>query len=207
MSDQNPMEINGGAMMAMTGKSCIAIGYDSKIGNNAEFLGKDFERVFRINDECYYGLAGMASDVQTLHSTMKFHSNLYKMKEKRDMDVEAFTHMLSHEQYIKRWSPFYVEGIIAGFDKDGKPRVYGTDIIGDITEPHDFIVAGTCEENLMGMAETFWRPDLEEEELMHAVAHAMQGALNRDAISGWKLHVTVVTKEHVRTVVLRSRQD
>ena len=40
MSEQNPMEYNGGCVIAMTGKNCVAIAADRRFGirNNVRFL-------------------------------------------------------------------------------------------------------------------------------------------------------------------------
>ena len=60
------MEYNGSAIMAMVGKNCVAIAADKRFGVQALTLGTDFQKIFRVNDQCYVGLPGLASDVETL---------------------------------------------------------------------------------------------------------------------------------------------
>ncbi|KAJ3118571.1 Proteasome subunit beta type-3 [Phlyctochytrium bullatum] len=60
------MEYNGSAIMAMKGKNCVAIAADRRFGIQALTLGTDFQKIFPVNDKLYYGLAGLATDVQTL---------------------------------------------------------------------------------------------------------------------------------------------
>lgn len=52
-----------------------------------------------------------------------------------------------------RFGPYFVEPIIAGLDpKTNEPFIASTDLIGCITEPEDFVVSGTCADQLYGMS-------------------------------------------------------
>lgn len=51
--------------------------------------------------------------------------------------------------------------------------------------PDDFVVAGTCSEQLYGMCEALWEPDLAPNELFESISQALINACDRDAISGW----------------------
>lgn len=41
----SPMEMNGGSVIAMTGKNCVAIASDLRLGQQAVGLSADFEKV------------------------------------------------------------------------------------------------------------------------------------------------------------------
>ncbi len=60
------MEYNGGALIAMKGKNCVAIASDKRFGVQAMTLSTEFPKVFSVNETLMYGLAGLATDVQTL---------------------------------------------------------------------------------------------------------------------------------------------
>jgi len=79
-----------------------------------------------------------------------------------------------------------VEPVIAGLDpKTFEPYVCSIDLIGCPNEPEDFVVAGTCTEQLYGMCEALWEPDLEPDDLFETISQALINAVDRDAISGW----------------------
>lgn len=61
------MEYNGGAVLAMTGKNCVAIASDLRFGVQAQTLSTNCSKVFRVSDKCFFGLAGLNTDVQTLY--------------------------------------------------------------------------------------------------------------------------------------------
>lgn len=58
------------------------------------------------------------------------------------------------------FGPYFVEPIIAGLDSENKPYVASTDLIGCPMVPSDFVVGGTSNEQLYGMCESLWKPDM-----------------------------------------------
>lgn len=202
------MEYNGSAMIAMVGKDCVAIAADRRLGVQLHTVATDFTKVFRMTPTLYVGLAGLATDVQTLHELLEFRLGLYKLKEERDISPTVLTKLLSVLLYEKRFGPYFVEPIVAGLDpKTGKPFVSGMDLIGAVCHSSDFMVSGTCTGNLYGMCETLYKPDMEPDELFETVAQALLSSVDRDAISGWGGVVHVITKDKVVTRELKGRMD
>ena len=60
------MEYNGGSVVAMIGKDCVAIASDLRLGQQAIGVAANFDKVFPVHDKLYFGLPGLASDVYTL---------------------------------------------------------------------------------------------------------------------------------------------
>ena len=81
------------------------------------------------------------------------------------------------------------------------------ELSGCITEPLDFVAGGTCEEQLMGMAETLWEPEMKPEQLFDCISQAMMNAFDRDASSGWGAVVHIIEKDKVTTRNLKTRMD
>lgn len=114
------MELNGGSVVAMIGKDCVAIASDLRLGNQQVGIAANFDKVFPINDKLYCGLPGLATDVYTLWALsnnqwsykyliwnrrehLRFRVNMYRMKEEREITPKTFTHLLSSTLYEKRW--------------------------------------------------------------------------------------------------------
>lgn len=93
---------------------------------------------------------------QRLH----FRVNLYTLKEERDIEPRTFMNLVSAMLYEKRFGPYFIEPLIAGLDSKGTPFVASTDLIGCPMVPSDFVVGGTCTEQLYGMCESLYRDNL-----------------------------------------------
>ncbi|KAJ1964235.1 proteasome core particle subunit beta 3 [Dipsacomyces acuminosporus] len=201
------MEYNGSAVVAMAGKNCVAIAADKRLGQRALTVDTEFQKVFPITDRTYIGLPGLATDVKTLHDRFRFRVNIYRQREERVIEPKTFSNLVSHMLYERRFGPYFVEPVIAGLDKNNKPFICGMDLIGCPNYAEDFIVSGTASDNLFGMCESLWEPDLGPDELFETVSQALLNAVDRDAMSGWGAVVHVITPDGVITRDLKGRMD
>ncbi|KAF9985027.1 proteasome core particle subunit beta 3 [Modicella reniformis] len=201
------MAYNGGAVVAMTGKNCVAIACDKRLGVQAMTVSMEFKKTFQIAPKLFIGLPGLATDVQTLAEKFRFKANMYKLKEERELEPRTFAHLVSSTLYERRFSPWYVEPVIAGLDKENRPFIASADLIGCLDFAEDFSVSGTTSNQLFGMCESLWEPDLEPEELFETISQALMNAVDRDCLSGWGAEVIVITPDKVITRTLKSRQD
>lgn len=121
---------------------------------------------------------------------------MYTIKEERDIEPEAFTHLVSSTLYQRRFGNYFAEPVIAGLRKtpegELKPYIAATDLIGCINFAKDFVVAGTASEKLFGVAEGLWEPDLSPEDLFETISQTMLNAVDRDAFSGWGVVVHIL---------------
>lgn len=141
-------------------------------------------------------------------SKLKYQLNLYQLRENRQIKPKAFMHMTSNLLYSKRFGYYFVEPVIAGLDPVTKdPYIATMDLIGCPMETKDFVVVGTCSEQLYGMCESLWKPDLEPEDLFETISQALMNAVDRDALSGWGATVHVIEKDKVTTRTLKARMD
>lgn len=57
------------------------------------------------------------------------------------------------------------------------------------------------------MCETFYKPDLEPEELFTVISNALLSAMDRDSLSGWGARVYILTPNELTVRVIKTRQD
>eukprot|EP00118_Oscarella_pearsei_P021900 m.249111 g.249111 ORF g.249111 m.249111 type:complete len:206 (+) comp40299_c0_seq44:82-699(+) len=202
------LEYNGSAIVAMIGRNCVAIASDKRLGLQGQTVSCDFQKIFQIGDRLFMGLPGLATDVLTVANRLQFRLNLYRLRENRDIKPKTFLNMVSSFLYEKRFGPYFVEPIIAGLDPvTFEPFVAGMDLIGCPMVTEDFVVGGTASEQLYGMCETLWRPDMEPDDLFEIISQALLNAQDRDALSGWGGVVHLVEKDKVTTRHLKTRMD
>ncbi|XP_023381322.1 proteasome subunit beta type-3 [Pteropus vampyrus] len=220
------MSYNGGAVMAMKGKNCVAIAADRRFGIQAQMVTTDFQKIFPMGDRLYIGLAGLATDVQTrgkefikaghrkrgssqtgpLFSSPSLGYGLVFTGLNRKVSVLEFwflSLLLAH-----RFGPYYTEPVIAGLDpKTFKPFICSLDLIGCPMVTDDFVVSGTCAEQMYGMCESLWEPNMDPEHLFETISQAMLNAVDRDAVSGMGVIVHIIEKDKITTRTLKARMD
>lgn len=198
---------NGGAVIAMGGKNCVAICSDLRLGVQHQTVAKDFKKIFRISDKVMVGLTGLATDVISLDQLLQFKCNMYRFAEHREVKPETFAALLSTLLYEKRFSPWFCEPVVAGLTEDNTPYISAMDLLGAPVVTKAFAVSGTCTSNLHGMCEALYKPDLEPDELFEVVSQCLLAAVDRDALSGWGAEVHIITPEGTITRTLKTRQD
>jgi 20S proteasome subunit beta 3 len=113
--------------------------------------------------------------------------------------------------FFARMGPYFVSPVIAGLDKisetEYRPVVATYDSIGCLDDGGDFQVAGTGNELLYGVAETFYKPDMGPEELFETISNCLLSALDRDSLSGWGAYVYILTPGELIVRALKTRQD
>merc|ERR1711860_365283 len=202
------MSYNGAAIVAMRGKDCVAIASDRRFGIQAQTVNMVFQKIFEMGPRLYMGLAGLATDVQTVSQRLNFRLNLYELRENRRIKPKTFLSMVSNLLYERRFGPYFVEPVIAGLDaKTGEPYVASLDLIGCPMITDDFVVSGTCSEQMYGMCESLWEPDLSPDDLFETISQALMNAVDRDAVSGWGAVVHIIEKDKVTTRTLKGRMD
>ncbi|XP_065840126.1 proteasome subunit beta type-3-like [Oscarella lobularis] len=202
------MELNGSAIVAMAGHECVAIASDKRLGRQAQTISFDFKKIYPIGDRLFLGLPGLGTDVQTVANRLQFRLNLYKLRENREMKPRTLLNMVSSFLYEHRFGPYFVEPIVAGLDPTTfEPFVASMDLIGCPMITSDFVVGGTAAEQLYGMCETLWRPDMGPDDLFEITAQSLLNAQDRDALSGWGGVVHLVEKDKVTTRHLKARMD
>jgi 20S proteasome subunit beta 3 len=175
--------------------------------NTKTTVACDATRVFQMSDRLFLGLTGLMTDVMTLDATFRFKLAMYKLKEGREIKPRTFANLVSSTLYGKRFGPYFSEPVIAGLDKDNKPFLCCMDLLGALAVTDDFAVSGTCAESLFGTCETFYRPDMNPDELFETISQSLLAALDRDSISGWGAVVHIITKDGVTTKNLAARMD
>jgi len=202
------MAYNGGAVVAMKGKECVAIATDNRFGIQLQTIGTNAEKIAKFGPKLFMSFPGFVSDSQTVENRLRFRVNSYELRETKVISPKVLGALTTNLLYEHRFGSYFVEPVIAGLDpKTNEPYLCGFDLIGCPNEPEDFVVGGTCEEQLYGMCEALWKPDLGPEELFEVISQSLVNACDRDAISGWGGTVYVIEKDKVTKRKLRSRMD
>ena len=198
---------NGSAMLAMRGANCVCIAADTRFAKQHQTLATDYQKIIKMNARLFVGLAGLATDAQTLANVFELRQSIFKLRQNREMTPSLFAKVCSSLLYEKRFGPYFAVPIIAGLEPDGTSYVATMDSIGALAGGDDFVVGGTAEEFLYGVCETFYKPDMDSDTLTEVVSQCLLAGMNRDAFSGWGAVVHTITPEGVSTRTLRTRQD
>ncbi|KAI0977752.1 hypothetical protein GJ496_008611 [Pomphorhynchus laevis] len=201
------MDYNGGTCIGMVGKNCVAIAADKRYGVRFTTVDMQKPKIFKFGPTLFMGLSGLATDVNTVHERMKFRSNLYELEENRKLKPAVLANMLSNFLYQHRFGPYFICPIVVGLDQNAEPFIYEFDMIGCLDRKPDFATGGTAQEQCFGLAEQYWKKDMEPEELFEAISQTLLNGFDRDAYSGWGADVYLIEKDKIIHRELKARLD
>lgn len=163
----------------MTGKNCVAIACDLRLGLQALTVSNNFPKIFPYGPQLYVGLTGLATDIASVSDLLRYKVNMYRLREERPISPKTMANLISTSLYEKRFGPWFVGPVVAGVmppkeeeeveggegkggggGGGGEPFICGFDSIGCIDFAKDFIVSGTASDQLFGTCEGLWEPDL-----------------------------------------------
>lgn len=99
-------------------------------------------------------MAGFQSDAQTVAEKLLFQKGLYELRENRKLSPKVAITMLSNLLYKHRFGGYIVGPIVAGLDPvTNKSYVGGTDGIGCVGSPKDFVVSGCAFDYTLNLCE------------------------------------------------------
>ena len=198
----------GSALLAMAGNKCVGIASDRRFGERHQMVSMNMDRIFKMNNRTLLGLSGLGTDVATVYEDLKMKTDLYKLREDREINVRAFDSMVSNYLYSKRFGPFFIEPLIVGLEgPEFKPFVSSHDLIGMPVYTDAFAVGGTASHSLFGVCEAFYRPNLEPEELFEVMARSLLNAADRDCLSGYGAKVYILTPDRLIVREIEGRHD
>ena len=85
-------------------------------------------------------MAGGVADAQNVVDIMRYNANIYRLSNKELMPVKSASRLCSNVLFNQRYFPYYVQIIVAGYDKEGG-QIYNIDLFGSITS-EKFISTG-----------------------------------------------------------------
>ena len=143
---------------------------------------KNTQKLFRINDHLGMTVAGLVGDAQMLARWLSAEVQLFELKRKRPMAVQAASTLMANIMNGRRYMPFWVQLLIGGVD-DAGGHVYSLDAAGG-SIPDTFTTTGSGSPFVYGDLEDHFHEGLSAAEGRELAIRALTVAMKRDSASG-----------------------
>jgi 20S proteasome subunit beta 3 len=216
LGSDNPFTYNGGSIMGMAGKECVALVVDKRYASGSQMVVTAPRRVLTLHSNLLVGLVGLDGDVQTVAQELMTHVGSFANRgywtqlSSRRISPRAMASLTSHILYSSR--SYYCEPLLVGLSdlssENPKPFLCSMDMLGAKMFSSSYACVGAASKSLYGMAEAMWKPDMEPEELVRVCGRAFLSALERDCLSGYGAIIYLITpKDGIIEYDLASRTD
>jgi len=181
----------GTTTVGLVCKDGVVFASDRRATMGYLIASKDIDKIYSVSDRIAMTIAGGVGDAQTLIRWMNAELKLYELKHEKPATVEAAAVLLANILGQYKFYPFYVQLLIGGIDE--KPRLFSVDMLGGITE-EKVTSTGSGSPIAYGVLEELYTPEQDISTNLPIAAKAVSAAMKRDAASGERVDLVVITK-------------
>uniref|UniRef100_A0A6U1SFB6 Proteasome subunit beta n=1 Tax=Cyclophora tenuis TaxID=216820 RepID=A0A6U1SFB6_CYCTE len=210
----SPYDFNGGSVVAISGPDYAIVAADTRLSSGYEILSRNSTKLHPLTEHCVFSGAGCKNDMNQLQSVLDIDLKVYQHNHRKSMATASVAQLLSNTLYYRRFFPYYVFGVLAGVDKDGKGMVYSYDAIGS-HELTPYTSSGSGQsfmipflDNVIGNRNRLdAKRDLPAEEVVEIIKDAFVSAGERDIYTGDAVEIMVITKDGIQKTSYNLKAD
>ncbi len=142
---------------------------------------QDAEKIYQIDDKLGMTIAGVVGDAQALIRYVRAELKLYELQEGRKMGTEAASTLIANILYSRRFYPYIVQLVVAGYDQ--KPWLFTMSPDGSVM-PEKYFSTGSGSPIAFGVLENEFKDGMTIEEAKRLAIRSVRAATKRDIASG-----------------------
>lgn len=175
----------------------VVLASDRRATMGYYIASKDIDKIYPISDTIAMTIAGSVGDAQTLVRWMKAELKMYALRNNKQPTVEAAATLLANILTQYKFYPFFVQLLVGGIDEHA--RLFSVDMLGGVTE-EKVSATGSGSPIAIGILDNFYSEGKTADENLKVAAKAVSAAIRRDAGSGERIDLVVITKEGIRRI-------
>ncbi len=191
----NKLYIPGATAVGIVFKDGVILGADKRFAYGNFIMSRSSKKVFMINNNVGAACAGMISDMQSLIKRVQAEAKLRELEIRRPVPPNSIAKFMSAVMFNERLYPLLTQVIVGGVD--GTPSIYILDPLGSII-PDEYATVGSGTEIAIGIIESEYKKEMNEEPAVNLVIKALKSAMQRDAASGDGIDLLIIKSDGTR---------
>src|SRR5881409_3179310 len=188
----------GTTTCALTCKDGVVLAADSRASAGFFIADRHVMKIQKVDQHLAMTIAGGVADAQNLVDVMRYNANLYRLQNRELIPVKSAARLCSNVLFNQRYYPYYVQIIMAGFDKNGDgSQIYNIDLFGSMTS-EKFISTGSGSPVAYGYLESEYKNDLSVNEAYKVAIQAIAAAIRRNSGTGDNINAVIIDKDGYR---------
>ena len=183
----------GTTTLAITCKDGVVMAADKRATAGTMIAHKNVRKLHQITDNMAMTIAGLAADGQVLARWMTSEVELYNIRNNIEMSVNGAATFISNVLNQYKFTPFYVQLLIGGYDKKG-PHAFDLDAAGGLFEDK-YISTGSGSPYVYGVLENEYKENMSLEETLKLAKNCVKIAMRMDSASGNGIEIVYINKE------------
>jgi proteasome beta subunit len=186
----------GTTTCALTCKDGVVLAADTRASAGLFIADRHVMKIQKVDRHLGMKMAGGVADAQNVVDIMRYNANIYRLSNKELMPVKSASRLCSNVLFNQRYFPYYVQIIVAGYDKEGG-QIYNIDLFGSITS-EKFISTGSGSPVAYGYLGSEFKEGLSVNDAYKVAIRAIAAAIRRNAGTGDGINVVIIDKDGYR---------
>ena len=186
----------GTTTCALTCSDGVVLAADTRASAGFFIADRHVMKIQKVDRHLGMTIAGGVADAQNLVDIMRYNANIYRITNKELMPVKSASRLCSNVLFNQRYFPYYVQIIVAGYDKEGG-QIYNIDLFGSMTS-EKFISTGSGSPVAYGYLESEFKEGLGVNDAYKIAIRAIAAAIRRNAGTGDAINAVIIDKDGYR---------
>jgi proteasome beta subunit len=188
----------GTTTLGMVCKDGVVMATETRATMGTLIAHKTTKKLYQIDNHLGLATAGLVGDLQILARYLNAEANLYRLKRDQKIPVKSAATLMSNILNQRKFYPYYVQLVLAGYDSSGG-HVYSLDAAGGAI-PDKYTAGGSGSPYVFGVLEDTYKDGLSTDEGVDIAVRAITAAKNRDSASGGMINIAVITKDGFKEI-------
>lgn len=186
----------GTTTCALTCRDGVVLSADTRASAGFFIADRHVMKIQKVDRHLGMTIAGGVADAQNLVDIMRYNANIYRISNKELMPVKSASRLCSNVLFNQRYFPYYVQIIVAGYDKEGG-QIYNIDLFGSMTS-EKFISTGSGSPVAYGYLESEFKEGLGVNDAYKIAIRAIAAAIRRNSGTGDSINAVIIDKDGYR---------
>jgi len=183
----------GTTIMGMVCTDGVVIASERRATMGTLIAHKATKKLYKIDEHLALATAGLVGDLQVLSRYLSAEVNLYRLKRGVRIPVQSAATLMSNILNQRKFAPYYVQLVLAGFDSQGG-HVFSLDAAGGAI-PDKYTAGGSGSPYVFGVMEDLFKDDMSTDEGVDIAIRAITAAMGRDSASGNGIDIAIITEK------------
>jgi len=188
----------GTTTLGMVCKDGVVMATETRATMGTLIAHKTTKKLYQIDEHLGLATAGLVGDLQILARYLNAEANLYRLKRDQKIPVKSAATLMSNILNQRKFFPYYVQLILAGFDNTGG-HVFSLDAAGGAI-PDKYTAGGSGSPYVFGVLEDNYQEGMSTDVGIDIAIRAITAAKNRDSASGGDINIAVITKDGFKEI-------
>ncbi|XP_073946195.1 proteasome subunit beta type-2-like [Choristoneura fumiferana] len=193
--------INLQCLMGIQCNDFVMIAADQSNSHSIMVMKDDEEKIYKISDKLVMGVIGDSGDTTQFAEYIAKNIQLYKMRNGYELGPTAAANFTRRNlaEYLRSRTPYFVNLLMAGYDKENGPELYFMDYLASSVKV-PFAAHGYGGFLSVSIMDRYHKPDLTEEQAYDILKMCVKEVHKRLFVSLPNFQVTVVNRDGIKVL-------